>query len=120
MIGAGFEPDIIVYDLRRYRKEVEKKTRKILESFRGEIFKVRNPPSTITKEFWNAIKESLELGKPAKIIVEGEEDLAVTPFIMEGDYDTVVLYGLLDKGFVFTEIDKDLKDKVGKLLERMK
>jgi len=120
MIRAGFDPDIIVYDLKRYRKEIEKDTRKILENFRGEIFKVRNPPSTITNEFWDIIKESLELKRPAKIIVEGEEDLAVTPFVMEGDFDTVVLYGLMDKGFVLVEIDKDLKDKVGKLLERMK
>jgi uncharacterized protein (UPF0218 family) len=120
MIRAGFEPDIIVYDLKRYRKEIEKDTRKILENFRGEIFKVRNPPSTITKEFWDIIEESLELRKPAKLIVEGEEDLAVTPFVMEGDFDTVVLYGLMNKGFVLVEIDKDLKDKVGKLLERMK
>lgn len=119
MIKAGFRPDIIVYDLKRYRKDIEKDTRKILENFPGKIFKVRNPPSMITQEFWDIIQESLELRKPAKIVVEGEEDLAVTPFVMEGDMDTVILYGLLDRGFVLVEIDKDLKDKVKKLLEQM-
>ena len=56
---------------------------------------------------------------PVKIIVEGEEDLAVTPFVMEGDSDTVVLYGLMDKGFVLLKVNKDVKEKVRKLLEKM-
>ena len=74
----------------------------------------------ITKEFWEVIKESLKVKGPVKIIVDGEEDLAVTPFIIEGNSDIVILYGLLDKGFVVVKINKDIKEKVRKLLKRMR
>jgi len=80
---------------------------------------VKNPPGVITKEFWEVIKESLKVKGPVKIIVDGEEDLAVTPFVMEGDSDTVILYGLFDKGFVLVNVNKDVKEKVRKLLEKM-
>ncbi len=118
-IKTGINPDIIVFDLKRYRKEIDKETRKLLESFRGKILRVKNPSGIITKEFWKTVKESLESTEPVKIVVEGEEDLAVTPFIMEGDSDTVILYGLMDKGFVLVNVNKSVKEKVRKLLERM-
>jgi len=118
-LKAGIEPDIIVFDLKKHRKEVDGKTRRLLENFTGRIIKVENPSGMITKEFWEAVKNSLKSDEPVKIIVEGEEDLAVTPFIMEGDCDTVILYGLMDKGFVLVNINKDIKEKVRKLLERM-
>ena len=73
----------------------------------------------ITKELWEVIKESLKVKGPVKIIIDGEEDLAVTPFIMEGDSDTVILYGLLNKGFVLVNVNKSVKEKVRKLLEKM-
>jgi len=105
--------------LKKYRKEIDKETRKLLENFRGKILRVKNPSGKITKEFWKTIKQSLESAEPVKIVVEGEEDLAVTPFIMEGDSDTVILYGLMDKGFVLVNVNKSVKEKVGKLLDRM-
>jgi len=80
---------------------------------------VKNPPEMITKELWEVIKESLKVKGPVKIIIDGEEDLAVTPFIMEGDSDTVILYGLLNKGFVLVNVNKSVKEKVRKLLEKM-
>jgi uncharacterized protein (UPF0218 family) len=38
---------------------------------------------------------------------------------MEADTDTVILYGLLDQGFVLVKINKLIKEKVRKLLKRM-
>lgn len=118
-INAGIEPDIIVIDLRKSRKELDSKTRRVLENFGGKTVRVENPPGVIKSKFWEVIKESLQSNCPVKIIVEGEEDLAVTPFIMEGDSDTVILYGLMEKGFVLVNINKDVKEKVRKLLDRM-
>lgn len=105
--------------MKGYRKDIDAKTRRILENFKGKILRVKNPSGTLTKEFWEIIKQSLETKGPVKIIVDGEEDLAVTPFIMEGNIDTVILYGLLDKGFVVVNINKVIKEKVRKLLEKM-
>jgi len=119
VIKAGVCPDIIVFDLKGYRKDIDVKTRRILESFEGKILRVKNPPEMITKELWEVIKESLKVKGPVKIIIDGEEDLAVTPFIMEGDSDTVILYGLLNKGFVLVNVNKSVKEKVRKLLEKM-
>jgi len=98
---------------------VDAKTRRTLENFSGEILRVENPKGTLTNKLWDAVKTSLNLSSPVKIIVEGEEDLAVTPFIIEGDSDTIIFYGLKDKGFVVVEVNKKVKEDVKKLLEKM-
>lgn len=119
VIKAGVCPDIIVFDLKGYRKDIDVKTRRILENFKGKILRVKNPTGMITKDFWEVIKMSLKVKGPVKIIVDGEEDLAVTPFIMEGDSDIVILYGLFNKGFVLVNVNKYVKERVRKLLKKM-
>ena len=119
LIKQGIEPDILVFDEKEKRKDVEPNVRKTLHGFKGKFFIVRNPPSHITHNLWRVVKESLRQNEPVKIFVDGEEDLAVLPFILESDEDTVILYGLFDK-FVVVEIDKKLKNKCSKLLNRLK
>ncbi|MBL7169889.1 MAG: GTP-dependent dephospho-CoA kinase family protein [Candidatus Aenigmarchaeota archaeon] len=118
-IKAGIKPDIIVFDQKKYRNRVDAKTRRILDNYPGKLVRVKNPPGTITKELWRAIRRVLESKETVKIQVEGEEDLAVAPFVMESDSDTVILYGLMDQGFVLVNVNKDVKEKVKLLLERM-
>ena len=54
-----------------------------------------------------------------KIFVDGEEDLLVLPFVLEGDENLVVFYGLRDRGLVLVNVNKYVKEKCRKLLERM-
>ena len=105
--------------MKKHRREVNKRVKKVLENFPGKVIRVENPPGTITKELWAAAKSSLKTPSDVKILVEGEEDLSVAPFIIEGDSDTVIFYGMKDTGFVLVEINKEIKDKTKNLLKKL-
>lgn len=119
-IKAKLNPDIIVFDLIEKRKPVSEDIRKTLGQFKGKDFFVVNPPGNITSELWDVVKKSLEIKDKVKIVVKGEEDLAVLPFILESPLDTTILYGLRDKGMVRVKVDKKLKDKCKRLIKEMK
>lgn len=118
-IKAKLDPDIIVFDLIEKRKPVSEDVRKTLGNFKGKDFFVINPPSNITDDLWNAVKKSLEAEGKVKIVVKGEEDLAVLPFILESPENTTILYGLKDRGMVIVKVNKNLKDKCRKLVREM-
>lgn len=118
-VKAGLNPDIVVYDLRKRRVPVDRKTEKLLESFKAKKFVAKNPPSNITAELWDRVKKSLKLKSNVKIFVKGEEDLAVLPFILESPIDTVILYGLKDKG-VIVKVNKKIKKECRELLKCLK
>ncbi len=63
---------------------------------------MKNPQGMITAQLWESIRESIDDGNI--IVVEGEEDLAVIPCILEADWDDVVVYGQPDEGIVFINI----------------
>ncbi len=80
---------------------------------------VNNPPAMLTSELLNAIRIALESSEPTRIEVEGEEDLAVIPIIYYSDLNTVVVYGVPDKGMACIQVDQDGKDYVKVLMKRM-
>ncbi len=81
--------------------------------------KVKNPAATLTRELFSAIEDCIKSGQHSRIEVEGEEDLAVIPIIFYSDLNTVVVYGVPNKGMACIETDKDSKDYVKNLIERM-
>ena len=115
----GKEPDIVVYDRKELRKEIDPKKRKTIDDFCVAELSVKNPHGTITSQSWSIVKRSLKMTEKVKIFVDGEEDLLVLPFILEGNEGLVILYGLKDKGFVLVNVNKSIKEKCRKLLERM-
>jgi len=119
-IKSKINPDIIVFDLIEKRKPVSEDIRKTLGGFKGKDFFVSNPPSNVTGELWDIVKKSLEVKDKVKIVVKGEEDLAVLPFILESPLDTVILYGLREVGIIRVKVDKKLKDKCRRLVKEMK
>lgn len=118
LIKAGIEPDIVVFDQKKLRKEVDSMTRRVIENYLANLVTVENPPGKITSQLWKVVSNSLKSSERVKIKVIGEEDLAVVPFIAEGDSDTVILYGLERKG-VLVSVNAELKKKVKELLEKM-
>jgi GTP-dependent dephospho-CoA kinase len=99
------------------RKPVSENIRQTLGEFKGKDFFVRNPSGNITNELWDAIRKSLENEGKVKIVVSGEEDLSVLPFILESPTNTVILYGLRDRGMVRVKVNKKLKDECRKLVD---
>ncbi|MFQ5887391.1 MAG: GTP-dependent dephospho-CoA kinase family protein [Candidatus Hydrothermarchaeales archaeon] len=106
---VGIEPSLGIVDFKVKRKRIE-----------GDIeggIRVKNPQGMITAELWDAIRESID--DKQIIVVEGEEDLAVIPCILEADWDDVVLYGQPDEGIVFINITEEVKEKASMYLKFM-
>ncbi|MHB1261760.1 MAG: GTP-dependent dephospho-CoA kinase family protein [Thermoplasmatota archaeon] len=84
----------------------------------GELaFRVRNPPTTITREAWDAIRLGLQHDEgPVRVVVEGEEDLLGIPCFLEAPNGSVVLYGMPNQGVVVVRVDAAFKKRVADLL----
>jgi hypothetical protein len=80
---------------------------------------VANPPGVITHDLFLAIRNVFEDGRKTRIEVDGEEDLAVIPIIFYSKLDTVIAYGIPDKGMACLEVTQSLKEKIDDLLKRM-
>ncbi len=109
LCSVGVEPSLAIVDLKVKRKDI---TADVEPDIR-----VKNPPGMLTSELWDAIRESIDDGKI--IVVEGEEDLAVIPCILEADWDDVVVYGQPDEGIVFINITEEVKEKASMYLKFM-
>lgn len=117
-ISQGLKPKMIIFDKKEQRKDTDIKIRNVLETFSGKTFKVKNPASHITKELWDAIKNGFQTIQNIKIMVDGEEDLAFVPVVLESEVNDIVLYGFFDKGFVITIVDNNLKKRCKELLSK--
>ncbi|MBI4174414.1 MAG: DUF359 domain-containing protein [Candidatus Aenigmarchaeota archaeon] len=113
LIIAGIIPDVIVIDRKTRRRKVKWNVK-----FPGRVIGVKNAPSTISDGLIAAVRNSF--GKRTMIDVEGEEDLAVLPAIKHCPAGSAVIYGLWFRGVVAVKVDKRVKNKVGKILKRMR
>jgi uncharacterized protein (UPF0218 family) len=108
LLSVGVKPHLAVLDFKIKRKPAKKYPAKVM---------VTNPAGVITSELWKTIEENLVEG--GIIGVDGEEDLAVIPAILEADFDDVILYGQPDEGMVFIKVEEDIKEKTAMLLKIM-
>ncbi len=112
-LEAGVKPKLAVVDFRVKRQEIEE------YELQGRVRKVRNPPGWVTKELWDAVHEALGEEGEHVILVEGEDDLAVLPCVVEAEWGDSVVYGQPDEGAVLVEVDEEAKMKVGSVLKLM-
>ena len=119
LIKNNINPDIVIFDEKQNRQSVTQTIKELLNKFDAEEIRVKNPKGNITQELWNAIKSSITKNNKVKIKVEGEEDLAVMPAIIESDENTAILYGFMKKGFILVKIDKNLKKRCQNLLTKL-
>ncbi len=92
-----------------------KRNERVFEHIKNSV-KVPNPPGTISLALINAIKKAFESENKTRIEVLGEEDLAVIPIIFYADFNTVIVYGIPDKGMAYIKVNKEIKDTVKKML----
>ena len=109
LLEVGVKPSLAIVDQKIKRE-------KIGGNIEGGI-RVKNPQGMLTAELWEAIRESIDDGN--MIVVEGEEDLAVIPCILEADWDDFVVYGQPDEGIVFINITEEVKEKASMYLKFM-
>jgi hypothetical protein len=110
ILAVGIKPSLAIIDLKTKRK-IKKNS-----VFKEKVAKVKNPPGMITKDLWDKIHESMGK-KGSLIVVDGEEDLAVLPCIIEADWDSVVLYGQPDEGIVLVRVTEEKKFDAGTIIK---
>lgn len=76
---------------------------------------MKNPPGNLSPETLEAFKET---ERPLKIVVEGEEDLAAIPAVLNAPLGSVVVYGQPHEGIVMVRVDEDAKQKFLEILKR--
>ena len=110
ILAVGIKPALAVIDLKTKREITQDSV------FTEKTAKAKNPPGMITKELWDKIHESMDR-QGSLIIVDGEEDLAVLPCILEADWDSIVLYGQPDEGIVMVKVTEEKKFDAGTIIK---
>ncbi|GCC11733.1 hypothetical protein IPdc08_01792 [archaeon] len=107
----GIKPKLKIIDFRTKRKNIDS------HEPSGRVIRAKNPPAHITKELWDAVREAVNSDDEVTIIVEGEEDLAVLPAVIEADWGDYVIYGQPEQGVVLVSCSDDSKLHVGIIIK---
>ena len=110
----GRTPDVQVID------EVERRVkRQAPEVPFVSIFKAPNPAGTITSEALRAVEKAFRAEKPARVLIEGEEDLLAIPAILFAPVEATVYYGQPGQGVVAVKVDERAKASAKRLMSSM-
>lgn len=113
-------PKISVVDFKIERQQIDINFHRV--SFRGErMITVINHAGEITAHLWQIILDLVTHIKNLEntvLVINGEEDLAVLPFILALPLGYKVLYGQPHEGLVVVEVTYGSKEKARLLLEQ--
>jgi uncharacterized protein (UPF0218 family) len=110
----GRTPDVQIVD------EVERRTRRPAPEVPfARLYRARNPAGTITVEAIDAVARAMEGEKPARVLIEGEEDLLAIPSIQAAPLGASVYYGQPGVGVVVVPVDERSKASVRKTMAAM-
>ncbi|MFH1721891.1 MAG: GTP-dependent dephospho-CoA kinase family protein [Candidatus Altiarchaeota archaeon] len=118
LINLGFQPDILIYDGRCQRKDIEI-PEKLLE-YDATDLEIENPPGYLNKEIFSLLEESFNRKGKTRIHVRGEEDLIALAAISIAPPNSVVLYGQPNEGTVVVDVDEKIKKKVNDIIKAMR
>ncbi len=111
LIDGGFEPDMVIVDFTVERDPASKQTVETVRNYSIPEVRIENPPGVISSELWDTISD---FRTPIKIIVEGEEDLAVLPATLSAPLGSVVVYGQPGRGLVIVKVSEEKKKEFEK------
>ena len=109
-------PDVAVID------GIERRSRRAPLPVNYSAIELRcaNPSGSISKNAFDVLQLAIKGSHPARVIVDGEEDLLALPLFYLVSQDSVVLYGQPLEGLVVVRITaakkkeaKDLMDRIG-------
>lgn len=112
--AKGRVPDVQIVDGRENRN-----VREPPDVSYAVLYKVRNPAGMITLEAFEGIKKAFEGRKPARVLVDGEEDLLAIPAIVLAPLSAVLFYGQPGRGMVMVKADEGAKSRNSDLLKQM-
>jgi uncharacterized protein (UPF0218 family) len=114
LMEHGLEPDIIVFDGRIMRRDVEP-----IEPEGRLVIRTRNRAGRIEEGVWDALGRAVTLKRRVAVHVEGEEDLMVIPLILLMPLGSVIFYGQPEVGVVMVEVDEGMKEWAEGFISRM-
>jgi len=114
LVDAGIPADLYIVDNRVMRTAIEPVQIQVNRSV-----KVSNPRGEISAEAWDAVDEALRAALPARIVVDGEEDLLALPAVVCAPEGSVVLYGQPGQGVVVVRVDEEKRREIMRLMDRM-
>jgi GTP-dependent dephospho-CoA kinase len=83
------------------------------------LIRVNNPAGGITQEALDGIKKAFRGKKPARVLVEGEEDLLAIPALVWAPAGASVIYGQPKEGIVVVRATTAAKRRNWKILSSM-
>lgn len=111
---VGRTPDIQVID------GVERRSRRALPKVPfARLVKVKNPAGTLTLAAIEGMRRAFGGKKPARVQVEGEEDLMAMPAIAMAPVSAVVFYGQPLVGVVAVRVNAESKSRNRAILAKM-
>ena len=114
MIDFGLIPSLQIVDGQEKRVKRDTPIAEVKTSLTCD-----NPAAEITLQSIETIKQSFESEPPARILVNGEEDLLVIPVCIYAPENAVVLYGQPNEGLVIVRITPEIRNKTQRLLDSM-
>jgi hypothetical protein len=111
----GRAPEVQIVDGRENRME-----RKPPDVPYARMVRVKNPPGAITQSAIDAIREVFDGSKPARLLVDGEEDLLAIPVVVLAPLLTGVFYGQPGVGIVLIRVTMASKVRNKAILTKMK
>lgn len=122
VVQAGIVPDISIIDGITMREKVPDEICRAISIDAHTIYKVENPPGSISQELRNALNSSMQHvagSEHVRIVVHGEEDLAVIPAVVEAPLGAAVVYGQPKEGMVIIAVTRERKEKAKRLMREI-
>ena len=112
LVRAGITPHVAIIDGHTMRAPCRR-----VPSLPCRRIEARNPAGAVSDDLILAIRDAVA-HPPAVIVVEGEEDLAVIPLVLEAPTGALVLYGQPGEGVVIRQVDRQGRKAARAFLSR--
>ena len=122
VVRSGVVPDICIIDGITMRKRVPDAIHRTINAEPRTVYEVDNPSGSISDQLRDAVRSSMEMmsrSERVRIVVHGEEDLAVIPAVLEAPLGAVVVYGQPNEGMVIIDITPEKKKNATRLLRQI-
>jgi len=115
---ADCSPALSIVDGRTERGDLDPWTRDAQPTADQELT-VENPAGTITAALVTAVETGLEQPGAVRILVDGEEDLAVLPVLLLAPTGGTVVYGQPGEGMVAVPVEAATRERARTLLDKL-
>lgn len=122
-LASELAPHIILID-KKTKREFDEETAGKIDQLSQEyrVVDVQNPTGYISTDLAQKIESSLSRvhsGQKIKMVVEGEEDLAVIPLVCILPEGSLIIYGQPREGIVALKVTPDKKILIHHILRKM-